>query len=96
MKSRKLAVYATAGLISALALPGLAMAEEKPPPPPTKSPCFDIQLADPPTTNKVSLCHFTGGTNFVLNSPGISAFIPHASHHGDCYKFTGEAQVCVL
>jgi hypothetical protein len=42
------------------------------------------------------LCHFTGGTNFVLNEPSTSAFTPHTSHHGDCYKFLGEAQVCVL
>jgi hypothetical protein len=95
MKKKIYTMLATGAVLGTVALPGLAFAEEKPPPP-TKSPCFDIQLEDPPSTNKVSLCHFTGGTNFVLNSPSISSFEPHASHHGDCYKFTGEAQVCVL
>jgi hypothetical protein len=50
----------------------------------------------PERPNKVSLCHFTGGTNFVLNEPSVSAFTPHTSHHGDCYKFLGQPQVCVL
>jgi hypothetical protein len=94
MKKRTLTMLATGAVLGTVALPGLALAEEKPPPP--KSPCFDIQLADPSSANKVSLCHFTGGTNFVLNEPSISAFTPHTSHHGDCYKFLGQPQVCVL
>jgi hypothetical protein len=95
MKTRKITILATGALLSTIALPGLAFAGEKDPPP-TKSPCFDIVLADPSSANKVSLCHFTGGTNFVLNEPSISAFTPHTSHHGDCYKKFGEPQVCVL
>ena len=94
MTLRQVAMLVTI-VICTLAIPTLAFAggEE---PPPTTSPCFDVVLEDPPTANKVSLCHFTGGTNYVLNSPSISAFTPHTSHHGDCYKFLGEPQVCVL
>lgn len=59
------------------------------------SPCFDVVLENPSGPNKVSLCHFTGGTNFVLNMPSISALDPHTTHHGDCYKKFNEDQVCV-
>jgi hypothetical protein len=96
MIKKKLTMLATSAVIGALAIPGAAFAGEKDPPPPTKSPCFDVVLADPSSANKVSLCHFTGGTNFVLNEPSISAFTPHTTHHGDCYKFLGQPQVCVL
>jgi hypothetical protein len=96
--TRKFTMVATSALlIGALAMPSMASAQTKPPePPPSKSPCFDILLDDPRNDNHVSLCHFTGGTNFVLNEPSISAFTPHTSHHGDCYKFLGEEQVCVV
>jgi hypothetical protein len=95
MRTKKLTLFATGALLGTIALPGMAFAGEKDPPP-VKSPCFDVVLADPSSANKVSLCHFTGGTNFVLNEPSISAFQPHTSHHGDCYKFLGQPQVCVL
>ena len=87
-----LAAFALAGLM-VLVSPTTAGAVPDPVPP-DESPCFGITLEDPPSTNKVSLCHFTGGTNVVLNSPSISAFEPHASHHGDCWKFTGQPQEC--
>jgi hypothetical protein len=96
MNLRKSMVLVMGAFVASLAFPALASAGEKPPPPPKPSPCFDIQLADPSSANKVSLCHFTGGTNFVLNEPSISAFTPHTSHHGDCYKLLGQPQVCVL
>lgn len=60
-----------------------------------ESPCFGVTLDNPSGPNKVSLCHFTGGTNFVLNEPSISALDPHVGHHGDCYKKFNEPQVCV-
>lgn len=60
-----------------------------------ESPCFGITLDNPSGPNKVSLCHFTGGTNFVLNEPSLSALDPHVGHHGDCYKKYNEPQVCV-
>jgi len=54
---------------------------------PTDSPCVNVTLDIPSTEKKVSLCHFTGGTNFVLNEPSLSAFEPHVGHHGDCWRF---------
>ena len=60
-----------------------------------ESPCFSIVLENPSGPNKVSLCHFTGGTNIVLNEPSLSALDPHTTHHGDCYKKFNEPQVCV-
>jgi len=59
------------------------------------SPCFGVTLDNPSGPNKVSLCHFTGGTNFVLNEPSLSALDTHINHHGDCYKKFGEPQVCI-
>jgi hypothetical protein len=95
MRTKKTPILAAAGaLLGSLALPGIALAGEKDPPP-SKSPCFDVVLEEPSSANKVSLCHFTGGTNFVLNEPSVSAFVPHTSHHGDCYKFLGLPQVCI-
>ena len=46
-------------------------------------------------SQQVSLCHFTGGTNFVLNMPSLSALDAHLTHHGDCYKKFNEPQVCI-
>ena len=58
-----------------------------------QSPCFDIVLDDPSNANHVSLCHFTGGTNIVLNEPSVQSLGPHTTHHGDCYKLLGQPQV---
>ena len=64
---------------------------------PPPSPCFGIVLANPSNENKASLCHFTGsdGNPFVLNEVSDSAVKNHADHHGDCYKFFNQDQVCI-
>lgn len=60
----------------------------------TTSPCFEVNL-DPPKNDKhVSLCHFTGGTNIVLNEPSVSAWETHVGHHGDCWRFYSGAVGC--
>jgi len=91
MKTRLTLLGATA-LITAFAVPSMASAEEKPPP---ASPCFDLLLSDPRNPDKVSLCHFTGGTTIVTNEVSLAAWATHTGHHGDCYKFSGQAQVCI-
>jgi hypothetical protein len=58
------------------------------------SPCPDIELDLPKNDKHVSLCHFTGGGNVVLNAPSVSAFDPHTSHHGDCWKFFDGSTGC--
>lgn len=89
-------VLAICGFVMAGTLAGVGLATDSTTTTTTpESPCFNVVLADPSGPNKVSLCHFTGGTNFVLNEPSVSAFVPHTSHHGDCYKFLGQPQVCV-
>ena len=99
MMRRRLAAFATLATIAlgTLAVPGLALAEDPKPPPPTKSPCFDIVLDNPSNANKASLCHFTGsdGNPFNLNEVGASAVNSHFDHHGDCYKFFNQPQVCI-
>ena len=91
-----LAAFALAGLMVVMssstvgAVPG-------DPIPPEESPCFEISLSDPDNEDKVSLCHFTGSASnpVVLNEVSASAASHHFDHHGDCYKFFGEAQVCI-
>jgi len=86
---RKLSILAAAlSLVGALmALPASVGAFH--------SPCEDVVLSDPRNPDKVSLCHFTGGTNFVLNEVSQSALQSHLDHHGDCYKLSGQPQVCI-
>ena len=83
-----------AALLAAQDAPA-ALACGGPCPPP--SPCFSIVLDNPSNANKASLCHFTGsaGNPFNLNEVGATAVNSHFDHHGDCYKFFDQDQVCI-
>ena len=88
-----LAAFALAGFMGVAQV--YAVPDPPGEPPPEESPCVDIVgTLEVPPPNKVSLCHFTGGTNVVLNQPSISAFVPHSGHHGDCWKFSDGSTGC--
>ena len=58
------------------------------------SPCPSIELELPKNDKHVSLCHFTGGSNVVLNEPSVQAWETHTGHHGDCWKFFDGTEGC--
>ena len=91
-----LAAFALAGLMVVMSPTTVAAVPGEIPP--EESPCFALDLPDPGNENKASLCHFTGSLSnpIIVNEVGASAVASHFDHHGDCYKFFGEAQVCVL
>jgi hypothetical protein len=95
MKKRISFLFSAFLLAAALVIPGSALAGGEIPP--EKSPCFDIELANPSNQNKATLCHFTGSASnpVIVNEVGASAVNSHFGHHGDCYRFYNQAQVCV-
>jgi hypothetical protein len=88
-----LAMAVSFALFAALPATPASACGDVPCPPP--SPCFSIVLDNPRNADRASLCHFTGGTNIVLNEVSLSALSAHLSHHGDCYKKFDEPQVCI-
>jgi len=84
-------LLASASLIGALFAPTVGMANHI-------SGCIDFgPLPDPSNPNKATLCHFTGSDSnpFIINEVSPSAVDAHTSHHGDCFKFFGQPEVCI-
>ena len=93
--ARAVAVVGLLAALLAAPVPTPAFACGGPCPPP--SPCFSIVLDNPSNENKASLCHFTGSDSnpYNLNEVGASAVNSHLDHHGDCYKYFNQPQVCI-
>jgi hypothetical protein len=88
-----LSVASSMALFSVVpASPAEACGDGSCPPP---SPCVGVVLENPRNENRVSLCHFTGGTTIVTNEVSLSALETHSSHHGDCYRKFNEDTVCI-